>query len=215
MKRIIGAVAAIFAISVTIGYFILDKKELPIYNPHDLNPELVDANLRKKTRGHTVSDFELTNQYGQTITGKNLEGKIYVVDFFFTTCGTICPKMTRQLERVQKRFKDEPSFMIVSHTVTPQNDTPGVLKKYGEKHGALPDKWWFLTGLQDHIFHLARKSYFAVIPGSSGAEEGFVHTENFVLVDKEGRLRGFYNGTRTEEVNQLMDDIKTLIDAYK
>lgn len=215
MKKNLAVVGLVFAVCVAIGYFILKDDRLPVYNPTDISLELVDPSIADKSQGHRVSDFNLTNQLGEEVTLANLEGKVYVTDFFFTTCGTICPKMTKQLERVHKKFADRTDVMIVSHSVTPDIDSVPRLKKYADKHGADPEKWIFLTGDQDQIFRLARKSYFAVVPGSSGAETGFVHTENFVLVDKERRLRGFYDGTSTEKVNRLMEDIQTLLEEYE
>jgi len=210
MRKLI-VVGVIFAVCVSIGYFLLRKADpLPVYEPYQLNPSLVDESLHHKKTGHTISDFSLTNQEGKTVTLEDLKGKVVVADFFFTTCGTICPLMSDQLERVQERYANEKDLLIVSHSVLPDNDNVEVLHRYAEQHQANPEQWYFLTGDQEEIFTLARKSYFAVLPGSDGAEEGFVHTQNFVLVDKLGRLRGFYDGTSSVEVDQLMNDMELL-----
>ncbi|HEV7232233.1 MAG TPA: SCO family protein [Bacteroidia bacterium] len=166
------------------------------------------------TSYHTVSDFSLISQEGKTITQKNLEGKIYVADYFFANCKTICPKMSNQLERVQARFKNEPSFVIVSHTVDPSRDTVDALAAYARLHGADPQKWIFLTGDKKQLYELARHSYLAVATKGDGGPDDFVHTEQFALVDKEKHLRGFYDGTDSLEVNRLMTDIDQLLMSY-
>lgn len=205
-----------FFVCVFIGYYIIKGEDrLPIYNPNEVNRELVDPSLWEVTSGHTVSDFKLTNQLGQDITQQDLDGKIYVTDFFFTTCGTICPRMTKQLKRVQDAFPNEEDLMILSHSVTPDIDTVEVLARYAEKHGVDSKRWWLTTGDQEHIFELARKSYFAVIKGESGAEKGFVHTENFVLIDKEKRIRGYYSGVTPSDVDRLIKEIDLLLAEYE
>lgn len=212
----IAGFTVFFFVCVFIGYGLLsDEDRLPIYNPNQLNRELVDPSLWDVNAGHTVTDFHLTNQLGQEVSQKNLEDKIYVVNFFFTTCASICPKMTKQMKRVQEKFMDNPDVMIVSHSVTPDIDSVEKMASYGEKHNVNPDKWLLLTGDQDHIFEIARKSYFAVIKGEQGAEKGFVHTENFILIDKEKRIRGYYNGIAKTEVDQMMADIETLMKEYE
>ena len=218
-KNRVGIIAAGFAVSflvcVFIGYSIMaDDDRLPVYNPSQLNRELVDESLWEVAGGHTVSDFELTNQLGEPITAATFEGKIYVVTFFFSTCASICPKMARSLGHVQERFLDNDDVMLLSHSVLPDYDTVEVLARYGERFNVNPDKWLLATGSQEHIFELARKSYFAVIKGEQGAESGFIHTENFVLIDKEKRIRGYYNGIAKTEVDQMMDDIDRLLLEY-
>jgi len=216
MGKTTGIVALIFAICVAIGYYILKPADrLPVFNPTDLKRDMVDASLWKKDEGHTVSDFQLTSQKNETVSLDNFKGKVFVTDFFFTRCGSICPKMTEQLTRVQDRFKDNANVMLLSHSVTPDYDTPEVLYEYGEKYGADHDKWIFVTGEADEIFRLARKSYFAVLPGNTEYETDFVHTENMMLVDKEGRIRGYYNGISTEDVDRMMLEIDQLLEEYE
>jgi protein SCO1/2 len=211
----------IFGLGVTLAYQKLKptlqkRKQLPIYNPVDINPALVDPSVQKVYKQHRVGDFRLTDQMGKTVTPENFKGKIYVTDFFFTTCGTICPKMTKQMVRVYNEFKDNPDVMILSHTVTPEIDSVPVLKAYAENLGVNDEsKWIFVTGDKKQIYNLARKVYFAATTEGDGGPDDFVHTENFVLVDKEKRLRGFYDGTSTEDVDRLIDDIYTLLNEYK
>jgi protein SCO1/2 len=140
-----------------------------------------------------------------------VKGRIVVADFFFTTCPTICPKMSVQMARVQEAFKDEDRLLLLSHSVTPELDSVPVLAEYAERHGADPARWRFLTGDRKQIYDLARKSYFAVLDEGDGGPDDFVHTENFVLVDGKGRLRGFYDGTSPKDVDRLIADIPKLL----
>jgi len=214
--------AVIFLVFVFGSYWLSSsmqeesKRKLPIINPTNVNPDLVDESMQGLGQGHTIRYFELNNQLGETITGKELDGKIYVADFFFTTCGGICPRMTKQLVRVQNEFKDNDKVMIVSHTVTPERDTVEVMKKYAEKYGADPKKWLFLTGDKKEIYGLARKAYFIVKEAKPGEDDGsgsdFIHTENFVLIDGKKRIRGYYSGIRESSVDSLMNDIRLLLE---
>ncbi|HCQ28883.1 MAG TPA: SCO family protein [Flavobacteriales bacterium] len=211
----------IFGLGVTLAYQKLkptlkERKRLPVYNPVDINPALVDPSVQNVYKQHRVGDFKLIDQMGNTVTPENFKGKIYVTDFFFTTYGTICPKMTKQMVRVYDEFKDNPEVMILSHTVTPEIDSVEVLRAYAENLGVKDDsKWIFVTGDKKQIYNLARKVYFAATTEGDGGANDFVHTENFVLVDKEKRLRGFYDGTSKDDVDRLIDDIYTLLDEYK
>lgn len=163
---------------------------------------------------HTIQPFVLINQYGDTITEKEYEGKIYVADFFFTTCQSICPKMTSQLYRVQEKFLKNDSVLLLSHTVDPEHDSVPVLARYAVQTHARPSKWNFVTGDKKHLYDLARQGYLITAMEGNGGPEDFIHSETFVLVDKERRIRGFYDGTSTVEVNKLIDDIKVLIAEY-
>lgn len=199
--------------TVTISLFysaLKPQKTLPIYNPADVNPELVDSTVQYKSKYHTIADFSFVNQNGDTITQKNYEGKIYVADFFFTTCGSICPKMTTNLEEVQKAVLNNPKVMLLSHTVFPEVDSIPVLKAYAIKHGVVDSKWNLVTGDKKDIYTMARKSYLAVKLGRPDQLYDMVHTENFVLVDQKRRVRGFYDGTNKEEIKRLIDDINFL-----
>lgn len=199
------------AITITLFYFALKpQKTLPIYNPADVNPELVDSTVQYKSKYHTIADFSFVNQNGDTITQKNYQGKIYVADFFFTTCGSICPKMTTNLEEVQKAILNNPKVMLLSHTVFPETDSIPVLKAYAIKHGVVDSKWNLVTGDKKEIYTMARKSYLAVKLGRPDQLYDMVHTENFVLVDQKRRVRGFYDGTNKEEIKRLLEDINFL-----
>lgn len=198
---------------VTISLFysaLKPQKTLPIYNPADVNPELVDSTIQYKSKYHTIADFSFVNQNGDTITQKNYEGKIYVADFFFTTCGSICPKMTTNLEEVQKAVLNNPKVMLLSHTVFPEVDSIPVLKAYAIKHHVVDSKWNLVTGDKKEIYTMARKSYLAVKMGRPDQLYDMVHTENFVLVDQKRRVRGFYDGTNKEEIKRLLEDIDFL-----
>jgi protein SCO1/2 len=204
---IVFAVIVIAAISYTyIGFFKQDDK-LPIYQPYDINPALVDSDLMAET-DHRITDFTLINHLGDTISLADVRGKILVVDFFFTRCGTICPIMTSNLKLIHDKLPD--GVRLLSHSVTPQADSVSVLFSYAERYGASDAKWWFLTGAKEEVYRLARKSYFACLDEGDGGYQDFVHTENVVLVDTEGRLRGFYDGTSGVEISQLYRDIEVL-----
>jgi len=198
---------------VTISLFysaLKPQKTLPIYNPSDVNPELVDSTIQYKSKYHTIADFSFVNQNGDTITQKNYEGKIYVADFFFTTCGSICPKMSTNLVEVQKAVLNNPKVMLLSHTVFPEVDSVSVLKAYAIKYGVVDSKWNLVTGDKKEIYTMARKSYLAVKLGRPDQLYDMVHTENFVLVDQKRRVRGFYDGTNKEEIKRLLEDIDFL-----
>ena len=207
----IGIFIVFSAITLFLFYGALKpKKTLPIYNPADVNPELVDSTIQYVSKYHTIADFSFTNQNGKTITQKDYEGKIYVADFFFTTCGTICPKMTANLVNVQKAIINNPKVMLLSHTVFPEVDTVAALKAYALEHGVVDSKWNLVTGDKKEIYTMARKSYLAVKLGKPNELYDMVHTENFVLVDAKKRVRGFYDGTKKEEIERLIEDINFL-----
>jgi protein SCO1/2 len=211
--RIFFGIMSVFSIiCITLFYFALrQKKSLPIYNPSDVNPELVDSTVQYIQKYHAISDFSFTNQNGKTITQKDYEGKIYVADFFFTTCGSICPIMTTNMVDVQKAFLNNPKVMLLSHTVFPEIDSVSVLKAYAVKKGVDDRKWNLVTGDKKEIYALARKSYLAVKLGKPSELYDMVHTENFVLVDTKRRVRGFYDGTKKEAIQRLIDDINFLL----
>ncbi len=179
-------------------------------NPSDVNPELVDSTVQHISKHHTIADFSFTNQNGKTITQKDYEGKIYVADFFFTTCQTICPRMTSNMIEIQKAILNNPKVMLLSHSVLPDQDSVPVLKKYALEKGVIDAKWNLVTGDKKEIYGIARKSYLAVKTGSTEELYDMVHTENFILVDTKRRVRGFYDGTKTEDITRLIDDIKWL-----
>jgi len=204
-------VIVLSAIILTLFYSALKpKKSLPIYNPSMVNPELVDSTVQYISKYHAIADFSFINQNGKIITQKDYEGKIYVADFFFTTCGSICPKMTTNLVEIQKAFINNPKVMLLSHTVFPETDSVAVLKEYAIKNGVIDSKWNLVTGDKKQIYSMARMSYLAVKLGKPEELYDMVHTENFVLVDSKRRVRGFYDGTKKEDIERLIEDINFL-----
>ena len=203
------------AIIITTFYFALSpEKVLPIYQPVNVNVELVDNSIQHVKKYHKIKDFALVNQNGDTITQEDYKDKIYVADFFFTTCATICPVMTKNMAAVQQEILNDDDVMLLSHSVTPEIDTVAQLKRYAIEKGVNDAKWNLVTGDKKQIYDLARKSYLAV--KSQGNEGyGMVHTENFMLIDKERRIRGFYNGTKEEDIQKLLEDIQILKESYK
>jgi len=184
------------------------------YGPREAKVTVIGGINAVDTIYHSVPEFAFTNQKGNTITDNDLNGKIYVADFFFTTCKSICPKMTAQLERVQKEFSDIESVALLSHTVDPEQDSVPVLKDYAEKSHAEENKWNFVTGSKVEIYEIARKGYFVTAMDGDGGEEDFIHSPLFVLIDKEKHIRGYYDGTSPEEVDDLIHDIKRLMIQY-
>ncbi len=190
------------------------KQVLKVYQPADFNPELMDSTITHVKKYHTISDFSLVNQNGDTITQENYKNKIYVADFFFTTCPTICPQMTENMAFLQEEIKNDPDILLVSHSVTPSIDSVSQLKKYALEKGVIDSKWNLLTGDKKQIYDLARKSYLAVKTDGDGGPFDMIHTENFILVDKEKRIRGAYNGTSQEEMQRLLKDLEVLKMSY-
>ena len=192
-------------------YFLVKpKNKLPVYNPVDVNPRLVDDSVKHISRNHRIADFNLTNQNGNTVSKRDFEDKIYVADFFFTRCQTICPVMTGNMRELQDYFTDDPDLKFLSHSVTPVMDSVPILRAYADKNKAIDGKWEITTGDKRHIYELARKSYFAVLDEGDGGDQDFIHTEQFILVDKKGRIRGFYDGTEKEEIQRIIEDIALL-----
>lgn len=194
------------------GIIMKDPERLPVYNPIDINPELVDSSLQRVGRNFTTGPFTVVNHLGDTITEKSIEGKIRVVNFFFTTCPSICIDMTREMHQVQNAFADNERVIILSHTVMPDIDSVPVLYRYAELHNINPSVWWLVRAEEPEIQRLARKVYFAVKAGDGADDDhGFIHTENVVLVDTRGRLRGFYDGTDPEDMQLLVRHINILL----
>jgi protein SCO1 len=212
-------VALIFVAGVTIAYFLTKPSEdetLKVYNPIDVEAEMVDKDLSRKGFGHTIQEFSFTDQSGKSYGSKDLKGKIYVAEYFFTTCGTICPVMNAEMQRVQQAFRGNDSFRILSFTVDPETDSVAQMKLYADGHGADPKQWHFLTGDKKDLYRLARRSFFVLKPAEA-ANQGdvgsdFIHTNYFVLVDTKKRIRGYYDGTDSKEVDKLIKDIQKLLE---
>ncbi len=184
---------------------------LPFYDEATFTPHWISPNDEKLDTFHRISPFKLKNQDGDIVTEKTFKDKIYVVDFFFTICPGICPKMTANMMALQDEFLQDNNIMLLSHSVTPERDSVPVLKRYAEGNGILSDKWHLVTGTQQEIYKLGRKDYFVEENlGLNKDEDEFLHTENFVLIDRNRHIRGIYNGLKETSVNQLIEDIKTL-----
>ena len=187
-----------------------DKTKLPIYGNRAPVTKMVNGKQVTDTIYQTIPPFKFVNQYGDSISNKTLNGNIYVVDFFFTTCPSICPVMHRNMLKVYETFKNTGNFKIISHTIDPKHDSVPVLKKYANKLGISGNTWWFLRGKKEDIYTIAEKNYLVAVKQDSSAAGGYIHAGYFVLIDKQKRIRGSYDGTDPKQVDQLIDDIKTL-----
>lgn len=214
--KLLGLVLlGISAVIIYLFYNALQpQKTLPVYSPAMVNEELVAQEIQHIRKYHTIADFSLTNQNGKTVTQADYEDKIYVADFFFTTCPTICPIMTKNMAGLQEKIKDDPEVLLLSHSVTPQIDSVPQLKKYALEKGVIDTKWNLVTGDKKHIYELARKSYLAAKTDGDGGPFDMIHTENFILVDKEKRIRGFYDGTQETDMVKLLEDLNILKESY-
>ena len=206
----------IFTISgVSIFKYVLTpEKKLPVYSPSMVNSELVSEEIQYKKKYHKISNFVMTNQNNELVTEKNYDNKIYVADFFFTTCPSICPIMTGNMVFLQNELEKE-DIMFASFSVTPEIDSVEVLKKYAVEKGVDDPRWNLMTGNKKEIYDLARKSYLVAKEIPDEGSHDMIHTENFVLVDKEKRIRGYYDGTNIDEINLLLSDINLLIKSYQ
>jgi len=201
----------ISAAAVIMFYNVLKPQEkLPIYQPNMVKFQLVDSTIQHIKRFHKISSFELVNQNNQTVTNEFYDGKIYIADFFFTTCPGICPIMKDNMIDLQEEFLDDDQVYLLSHTVTPEIDSVSVLKEYSIEKGVLDYKWNMVTGDKKQIYELARKSYLVAEDIETSFEYDMIHTENFVLIDPERRIRGFYDGTDKESIKQLVKDVYIL-----
>lgn len=206
----IGLILLFSAAAITLFYTILKPTEtLPIYQPAEVNEKLVDTSIIHVSKYHKISDFKLINQNGEEITQEFYKNKIYVADFFFTTCQDICPIMTKNMYRLQEELKEDNDILFLSHTVIPEIDTVQQLKKYAVDNKIDESKWNLVTGDKKQIYELARKSYLAVEDAEFG-EYDMIHTENFMLIDKKRQIRGFYDGTNDLEIDRLLSDIEIL-----
>lgn len=220
MNRILF-VAIFFILLLPIGYYFLNSqnqtKLLPIINPIDVKQEMVDPELLRIGKGHTIGAFKFLNQEGKWITDRDMKGKVSVVEYFFTSCKSICPIMNSQMQRIQQKFTDTEAIRIFSFTVDPDVDSVAQMKRYASEHRANSRQWHFLTGEKSALYKLARRSFFILKPaeaqnlGDAGSD--FIHTNNFVLVDQKLRIRGYYDGTNPREVDRLILHIEQLLNS--
>ena len=196
---------ALLFLALAIFYKFQDKplKSLPIYGQKYFNG--TDSVF------HTIKPFNFINQNGDSISEKTFEGSIYVCDYFFTTCQSICPIMSTQMELVAKEFSDNKKVKFLSHTVNPENDSINVLNDYAKAHHANAEQWHFVTGDKKQLYEMARESYLLNAEVGDGGPNDFIHTQNFALVDTKRNIRGFYDGTDKKDVQRLIKDIKTLL----
>jgi len=189
--------------------------KLPVLGQREAVTKTVDGKSVTDSVYQTIPDFKFVSQYGDTITAKTLDHKIYVADFFFTTCPTICPKMKVQLKRVYEKFKGNPDVMLLSHTIDPAHDSVAVLKEFAHDLGVTGKQWLFVTGDRDKIYDIAQTSYMVTAQADSTAPGGSVHSGAFILVDKDKHIRGIYDGTTEDGVDKLMNDMNRLLAEYK
>lgn len=207
----------LFAIGTTIIFGSCDtggrnSGELPILGHRHAEEREVDGQIVMDTVYHQIADFSFTNQDGETVTNQTVAGKVYVADFFFTSCPTICPIMKSEMLRIYERFGDHPDFKILSHSIDPTYDSVALLKDYSERLGVEnSDTWHFLTGDQEHIFEIGQTSYMTTAMEDKEEPGGFLHSGAFILVDQNGHIRGIYDGTKSDQVNRLMNDIPKLL----
>lgn len=196
------------AIMVFLAASCIEKKEsrLPIFGEREVTGQ--------DTVYHKIAEFKFVNQDSAFVTNETFKGKIYITDFFFTSCRTICPIMKTQMHRVYEAVENDPEVLILSHTIDPEYDTVGLLHDFADRLGVKSSKWHFVTGDKDAIYDIAQKSYFATAMEDKSEPDGFIHSGAFLLIDKEQRIRGKYDGTKEEDVNRLLEDIKKLKEEY-
>ena len=207
MKNIIIGLTLITVISACKQN---SSKTLPIYGNRNPITKTVDGKTVTDTIYQTIPAFKFVNQYGDSISNKSLDGDIYVADFFFTTCPSICPVMHRNMLTVYNEFKDKGDVKIISHTIDPKHDSVPVLKKYADKLGISGNTWWLLQGKKEDTYQIAEKNYLVAVKKDSTVTGGYIHQGYFVLIDKKKRIRGSYDGTDPKQVDQLIQDIKSL-----
>lgn len=213
MKKAIYCVAVLL---VVVSAGCGKKKELPYYGQRDTKEvKLPDGSIRVDTVYAQIPEFKFLNQDSVYITQSTFAGKIYVADFFFTACTTICPTMHRHLKSVFDQFKDNPDVGYLSHTIDFKYDKPSRLKNYAQKLGVYGPKWQFAYGSKDEIYKLAEKSYLVAVGEDSTTRDGYIHQGYLVLVDKDRHIRGAYDGMEPEQVEKLKKDMVILLDSYK
>jgi len=213
--KFINVVLLIAATGIFIyAFFIHDTKKpirlLPIFGEKSYESK----NGKIDTTYHTIKSFQFTNQDGQTVTNESFMGSVYVTDFFFTTCHSICPIMSNNIEKIYAKFKGNEEVKFLSHTVDPEIDTVAQLKQYAQKHNVDSKQWHFVTGKKKDLYQVARESYFLDAQQGDGGPDDFIHTQNFALIDKDKHIRGYYDGTDSSDVNQLIRDIDLLLKEY-
>ncbi len=203
---------------VIIGFLKSTSKKplryLPYFGIQKVDTLLKSGMYSKDTIYHSVQNFSFVNQEGKTITQSDLDGSVYVTDFFFTTCQSICPIMSTEMEKIASAFKGNPAVKILSHTVNPEYDSVPVLAEYARLHHADAKQWMFVTGDKKELYNIARTGYYLNAEQGDGGPDDFIHTQNFALIDKEKHIRGYYDGTKSEEVEQLILDIGLLLKEY-
>ncbi len=212
MKKNVLWLLALLPLAFVVWFFALQHDDVPLRLLPYYGPKR--AIKKNDTDYHRIGEFNFINQYGKPTNNATVKDKIFVTEFFFTTCKTICPIMNRNMEKVYETFANEPDFLILSHTVDPETDSVPQLANYAAAHGVNNEKWLFLTGSKKDLYEMARKSYLLNAEEGDGGEEDFIHTQNFALIDKEGHLRGFYDGTDNQEMERLLKDIKILLKEY-
>lgn len=219
MKRLVF-IALILVIAIPIAYIMVSQANtpsLPFINPTDVQSEMVDSSVQNIGRNHKIGAFRLLDEQNKIITDEVIDGKVFVAEYFFTTCGSICPIMNQQMQRVQTAFDGNEAFEILSFTVDPENDKPEQLLNYAKSHAYRSGQWHFITGSKKDLYSLARTSFFVLKPAEAAnlgdAGSDFIHTNNFVLVDQNRHIRGYYDGTNPIEVDQLILDIEKLLES--
>lgn len=203
-------------VSMVLSSCLSEKeKPLPVFGQRDVVAKEIDGKKVADTVFHTIANFQFVNQDSALVTNETFEGKIYVADFFFTSCRTICPIMKTQMLRVYNAIQEMPDVLILSHTIDPEYDTVGLLHEFADRLGVKSDQWHFVTGNKDSIYTIAQTSYFATALEDKTEPDGFIHSGAFLLIDKEGRIRGKYDGTVEEDVNRLINDITRLRREYE
>jgi len=207
-------------ISVLVLVFLLascstKNKTLPILGPKQIVNVGFDGGIKADTIFHTIRDFSFVDQDSNVVTNETFRDKIYVADFFFTSCPTICPIMKTQMLRVYEEYKDNPDVKLLSHSIDPEFDTVAVLHDFAERLGVTTDVWHFVTGVKDSIYSIGQESYMVTATSDPNEPGGYLHSGAFLLIDKQRRIRGIYDGTKPDKVDKLMNDIAILLEEYK
>lgn len=201
----------IFSALLAVGCTSSPEKKLPILGRSEITMKQVNGAEVPDTIYHTIAGFRFLNQDSSWISNETFDGKVYVADFFFTSCPTICPIMKTQMIRVYEEFRNNPEVALLSHTIDPEHDSVAVLREFAERLGVDSNTWHFVTGNKDDIYELGETSYMVVAGEDESAPGGYIHSGAFLLVDKQRRIRGVYDGTVKEDVDQLINDIKLLL----